>query len=106
MALQVGILVALTQQIPEHQVLLFGVVGTRVKVLCFPAIFWIMDSQSYLLETSYALCHSLQHSVHHWLPIAVDSDPVRVARFMDLLTLLQTYWRRYHRSGPGNMGRS
>lgn len=33
MALQVGILVALTQQIPEHQVLLFGVVGTRVKKL-------------------------------------------------------------------------
>jgi hypothetical protein len=33
MALQTGILVALTQQIPEHQVLLFGTFGVRVKVL-------------------------------------------------------------------------
>jgi hypothetical protein len=32
MALQAGVLVALTQQIPEHQVLLFGVLGVRVKV--------------------------------------------------------------------------
>jgi len=33
MALQAGVLVALTQSIPEHQVLLFGVVGVRVKRL-------------------------------------------------------------------------
>ncbi|KAF8323038.1 DUF1751-domain-containing protein [Clavulina sp. PMI_390] len=33
MALQVGMLVALTQQIPEHQVLLFGMYGVRVKRL-------------------------------------------------------------------------
>ncbi len=33
MALQAGVLVALTQSIPEHQVLLFGVLGVRVKVI-------------------------------------------------------------------------
>jgi len=33
MALQAGVLVALTQSIPEHQVLLFGVLGVRVKRL-------------------------------------------------------------------------
>lgn len=32
MALQASVLVALTQQIPEHQVLLFGALGVRVKV--------------------------------------------------------------------------
>ena len=32
MALQIGVLVAFTQLIPEHQVQLFGVLKTRVKV--------------------------------------------------------------------------
>ena len=32
MALQIGVLVAFTQIIPEHQVQLFGVLKTRVKV--------------------------------------------------------------------------
>lgn len=35
MALQIGILVAFTQLIPEHQVQLFGVIKARVKV-CKP----------------------------------------------------------------------
>ena len=33
MALQTGILVAFTQAIPEHQILLFGALGVRVKVI-------------------------------------------------------------------------
>jgi hypothetical protein len=33
-ALQVGILVAFTQIIPEHQVQLFSVIKMRVKVRC------------------------------------------------------------------------
>ncbi|KAF9513593.1 hypothetical protein BS47DRAFT_1296004 [Hydnum rufescens UP504] len=33
MALQVGVLVALTQAIPEHQILLFGALGVRIKRL-------------------------------------------------------------------------
>lgn len=32
MALQIGVLVAFTQIIPEHQVQLFGVIKARVKV--------------------------------------------------------------------------
>ena len=32
MSLQIGLLVAFTQLIPEHQVQLFGVLKTRVKV--------------------------------------------------------------------------
>jgi hypothetical protein len=32
MALQIGVLVAFTQLIPEHQVQLFGVLKMRVKV--------------------------------------------------------------------------
>ncbi len=32
MALQVGVLVAFTQLIPEHQVQLFGIIRARVKV--------------------------------------------------------------------------
>ena len=35
MALQVGMLVAFTQAIPEHQILLFGALGVRVKVISF-----------------------------------------------------------------------
>lgn len=37
MALQIGVLVAFTQLIPEHQVQLFGVLKARVKV-CH--LFW------------------------------------------------------------------
>ncbi|KAF8338281.1 eukaryotic integral membrane protein-domain-containing protein [Cantharellus anzutake] len=51
MALQAGILVALTQAIPEHQILLFGALGIRVKRLpmlyvTFSTIMCILGFQS------------------------------------------------------------
>lgn len=39
MALQIGVLVAFTQLIPEHQVQLFGVLRARVKVRATPFFF-------------------------------------------------------------------
>lgn len=41
MALQIGMLVAFTQLIPEHQVQLFGVLKARVKV-CFNTLVTII----------------------------------------------------------------
>ena len=56
MALQIGILVAFTQLIPEHQVQLMGVIKTRVKV-CFAPLFTKLANTRLTPDVAYGLCH-------------------------------------------------
>lgn len=93
MALQVGILVALTQQIPEHQVLLFGAIGIRVKVSIYP--FFSLLTHPYELKMAiitalaYALCDVLQYHVHYWLSIALHPHSIWLARVLGVPPILQ-----------------
>jgi Eukaryotic integral membrane protein (DUF1751) len=105
MALQVGVLVALTQAIPEHQILLFGTLGVRMKVisvvapLCYP--FELTFGCFYrdnppvtghmtiaIPAASNALCDILQHYVHSGLPVTVYSHPIWVACLMGIPSIL------------------
>lgn len=105
MALQAGVLVALTQQIPEHQVLLFGALGVRVKV-CSLVCAVSLQCLSILHPTAftYDLCDFLDSHVHLGLPIALYFDSVWLARLLGIPPVLEEDGRRYYWTRTCNVG--
>jgi len=92
MALQAGVLVALTQQIPEHQVLIFGVLGVRVKVnslACTVPSLRLTIVGFLSPAPANDLRDSLHRPVHPWLPIALHSDSVWLARLLGIPPVLE-----------------
>lgn len=90
MALQIGVLVAFTQLIPEHHVQVLGVFKARVKVsaqrcLDAPRELSVLSG----VDTPHGVCDLLNGHVPHWLPSAVHSDPVWMAGIIHLAPILQ-----------------
>jgi hypothetical protein len=100
MALQVALLVAFTQLIPEHQVQIIGVIKARVKVChkCFPDM--IVHAVS---EPTSFISHGFFRSLYHWIPIPVDAGSVRLVCRLGVLEVLQKehkriiWWSRFIR---------
>lgn len=87
MALQIGVLVAFTQLIPEHQVQLLGIFTARVKV--WLAAFGQRRSPANLpLDTSNGLCHVFYSDVHRWVSMSIYSHSVWMACLVDLAPIL------------------
>ena|SRR6266576_2382470 len=87
MALQVGVLVAFTQLIPEHQVQVFGVFRARVKV-------WLTGYQvnprttNLLTDTSNGIPHIFYCHVHNRFSMSIHRHPVWVAGLVDMASVL------------------
>lgn len=97
MALQIGVLIAFTQLIPEHQVQVFGVLKARVKVCrAQPLKTRTRLSRSCISDLAYGLCHFLDRHEHHRLPMPIHRHPVRLPSLLDLASLLQEeHWGGY-----------
>ena len=78
MSVQIGILVAFTQIIPEYQVQVLGVLRARVKVTAFPCVPLLLISP--IIDPTYGLPRNLNDFVHCWIPMPLDLDPVRMVR--------------------------
>jgi len=92
MALQAGVLVALTQQIPEHQVLIFGALGVRVKVnslVCTVPSLCLKFVGFHSPAPTNDLRDFLDRRVHSWVPIALHSDSVWLARLLGIPPILE-----------------
>ncbi len=90
MALQIGVLVAFTQLIPEHHVQVLGVFEARVKVsaeqsLDAPRELSVLSGA----DTPHGVCDVLDGHVPHLLPITVHCDPVWMAGIIHLAPILQ-----------------
>ena len=98
MALQIGVLVAFTQLIPEHQVQLFGVLKTRVKVCLYSyALFLVLKSAS-VIDAAYGVCDGVHSHVHYRFPMPLDRYPIRLACQLGLVAILQEESRYHGRS--------
>ena len=90
MALQISLLVAFTQLIPEHQVQVFGVIKARVKV-------WILfgNAQTVLIislnfvEFANGIFDLIHYPMFRWLPVSMDHNPVWMVRGLGLSPILQ-----------------
>lgn len=90
MALQIGVLVAFTQIIPEHQVQLFGVIKARVKVrdsrhMRYP----FACSSSSPSDVAYGIRDLLHGHVYCRFPMPVHRHTVRMAGVVPLAPILQ-----------------
>lgn len=75
MALQIGVLVAFTQLIPEHQVQLFGVLKTRVKVRT-PTSRLCVNFDTFISDATNGIPGLVHGAMPYWFPVPVDRDPV------------------------------
>ena len=90
MALQISLLVAFTQLIPEHQIQVLGVIKARVKV-------WILLGN--ILTTLIISLNSVEFAngvfdpiyclMYSWLPVPMDHSPVWMVRRLGLSPILQ-----------------
>lgn len=95
MALQISLLVAFTQLIPEHQVQVFGVIKARVKV-------WILFGNAQTMsiislnfvEFANGVFDLIHRPMFCWLPMSMDHSPVWMVRGMGLSPILQKEPRR------------
>ena len=90
MALQISLLVAFTQLIPEHQIQVLGVIKARVKV-------WILLGN--ILTTLIISLNSVEFAngvfdfihcpMYSWLPVPMDHNPVWMVCGLGLSPILQ-----------------
>ena len=85
--MQIGVLVALTQLIPEHQVQLFGVFRARVKVRLTGHLVNSRTTDP-LTDTSDGIRHIFYCHVHHRVSMSIYHYPVWVAGFLDMASVL------------------
>ena len=88
MALQIGVLVAFTQIIPEHQVQLFGVLKARVKVGTSSSLH-LRNLTIGDIDPSNGIRNILDCYVSYWLPVPLYRHPVRLASVVHLAPVLQ-----------------
>ena len=88
MALQIGVLVAFTQIIPEHQVQLFGVLKARVKVGTSSSLH-LRNLTIGDIDPSNGIRNILDCNVSYWLPVPLYRHPVRLAGVVHLAPVLQ-----------------
>ena len=88
MALQIAVLVAFTQLIPEHQVQLFGFIKARVKVR---GVSRICEPKTHVdhADITNDLCDSVNGVVHLRLPMPMDSHSIWMASILYLAAILQ-----------------
>lgn len=87
MALQIAILVAFTQLIPEHQVQILGVIKTRVKVrhIVRPYRTTEIDTQT---DAADGLSDLVNCPVYRGLPMSLDYHTVWLVCWLDLFAIL------------------
>ena len=77
MALQIALLVAFTQLIPEHQVQFFGAIKARVKVISYAISVLDINTHS---EPTNGIPHVVYCSLHCRLSMSLGLDSIRVVR--------------------------
>ena len=87
MAVQIGVLVAFTQLIPEHQVQLFGVFRARLKV-CLTGYWITEDSINLLTDASDGICHIFYSHVYNRVSMPIYTYSVWVASLLDMAPVL------------------
>jgi len=88
MALQIGILVAFTQLVPEHQVQVLGIIKCRVKVRAQHDICNLFtDGESE--DAPYGLCHLFYGHMYPWVSVPIHHHPVRIPVQLGMVALLQ-----------------
>lgn len=101
MSLQIALLVAFTQLIPEHQVQVMGVIKTRVKVSAsVEIILRYRHIWQSLSEFAYGLPHTVDCSLHSWMAMPLDYNSIWVVCRLGVPAILQEEpWRvcRWHR---------
>jgi hypothetical protein len=97
MALQIGIMVAFTQVIPEYQVQFMGVVRAKVKVSSLPSVLR-MAALTRTADFTYGVPWTFDCDVHCWFPKSMDSHPIWMVCELGLPEVLQEEheraWRR------------
>ena len=88
MALQIGVLVAFTQIIPEHQVQLFGVLKARVKVGVSSSLH-LRNLTIGDIDPSNGIRNILDCNVSYRLPVPLYRHPVGLAGVVHLAPVLQ-----------------
>jgi hypothetical protein len=94
MALQIAILVAFTQLIPEHQVQILGVIKARVKVRVIMAKLARYANNTFYLELTHGLLDPLHCFMFRWVPMPMDHHSVWLVCWLGVSTFLQEEPRR------------
>ena len=90
MALQISLLVAFTQLIPEHQVQVFGVIKARVKVrILFGNVRIMIIISLNFLEFANGLPDLIHCPMFCWFPVPMDHNPVWMVCGLGLSPILQ-----------------
>lgn len=90
MALQISLLVAFTQLIPEHQVQVLGVIKARVKVwILFGKFQTILIISLNSVEFANGVFDLIHCPMYSWLPVPMDHNPVWMVRGLGLSSILQ-----------------
>ena len=85
--MQIGILVAFTQLIPEHQVQVFGVFRARVKV--WLVVVLSTEGPTLLLpDASNGICHVFTRDEHNRVSMPIYTHSIWMARVVDLAPIL------------------
>lgn len=85
MALQISLLVAFTQLIPEHQVQVLGVIKARVKVWI---LFFYIDYVKISVEFANGVFDFIHCPMYSWLPVPMDHNPIWMVRGLGLSPIL------------------
>ena len=85
MALQISLLVAFTQLIPEHQVQVLGVIKARVKVWI---LFFFIDYVKISVEFANGVFDFIHCPMYSWLPVPMDHNPIWMVRGLGLSPIL------------------
>lgn len=88
MALQIAILVAFTQLIPEHQVQVLGVIKARVKVRQIPSTHWTIEPDLFADFTN-GLPYLIDCFMLRGIPMPLDHHSIWLVCWLDLLAILQ-----------------
>jgi hypothetical protein len=97
MALQISLLVAFTQLIPEHQVQVLGVIKARVKVW---TLFGNIQTMLIISLNSVEFANGVFDLIHcpmfPWPSVSMDHNPVWMVRGLGLPPILQKELRGDH----------
>ena len=85
MALQISLLVAFTQLIPEHQVQVLGVIKARVKVWI---LFFFIDYVKISVEFANGVFDFIHCPMYSWFPVPMDHNPIWMVRGLGLSPIL------------------
>lgn len=99
MALQIAILVAFTQLIPEHQVQILGVIKARVKVRILISKSVKDADNTFCIELTHGLLDPVHCSVYRRIPVPLDHNSVWLVRWLGLSAILQEESWRDRRRG-------